>query len=42
MEDRRQTAGDLRAKAELSLRDRIRAARDIARSGFQNASQPTS
>jgi hypothetical protein len=41
MEDRRQTAGDL-SKAELSLRDRIRAAQDIARSGFQNASQPTS
>jgi hypothetical protein len=29
-------------KAELPPRDRIRAAQDIAGSGFQNASQPTS
>jgi hypothetical protein len=39
LRDRRQV---IHAKAELSLRDRIRAAQDIAGSGFQNASQPTS
>jgi hypothetical protein len=39
LRDRRQV---IYAKAELSLRDRIRAAQDIAGSGFQNASQPRS
>jgi hypothetical protein len=39
IDDRRQV---IYVKAELSLRDRIRAAQDIAGSGFQNASQPTS